>query len=128
MKFGQLSLVMVFICTLLLLASCSEEDKSLRFEGESDNWKSQYFLTQDKDRENGEGSIIYKGSNKDNIGEVTYKIEGDYGTIDKTSTPVDGKLDINDGCEGCAKQDSSEPFHVTIKWNGKAEEFELKPK
>lgn len=128
MKFRQLSLVMVFICTLLLLASCSEEDKSLRFEGESDNWKSQYFLTQDKDRENGEGSIIYKGSNKDNIGEVTYKIEGDYGTIDKTLTPVDGKLDINDGCEGCAKQDSSEPFHVTIKWDGKTEEFELKPK
>ena len=128
MKFRQLSLVMVFICTLLLLASCSEEDKSLRFEGESDNWKSQYFLTQDKDRENGEGSIIYKGSNKDNIGEVTYKIEGDNGNIDKTSTPVDGKLDINDACEGCAKQDSSKPFHVTIKWDDKTEEFELKPK
>jgi len=113
---------------LILLASCSEEDRTLRFEGESENWKSQYFLTQDKDRENGEGSIIYKGPNKDNIGEVTYKIEGSYGSIDVTSTPVDGKMGINDACEGCAKQDSSDPFHVTIKWDGKTEEFDLKAK
>ncbi|MEB2291800.1 hypothetical protein [Priestia megaterium] len=115
MNFRQLSLVIVFSCILILLASCSEEDKSLRFEGASENWKSQYFLTQDKDKENGEGSIIYKGPNKDNIGEVTYKIEGSYGSIDVTSTPVDGKMGINDACEGCAKQDSSDPFHVTIK-------------
>ncbi|MGB3569677.1 MAG: hypothetical protein WBA30_21330 [Priestia megaterium] len=128
MKFRQLSLVIVFSCILILLASCSEEDKSLRFEGESENWESQYFLTQDKDRENGEGSIIYKGPNKDDIGEVTYKIEGSYGSIDVTSTPVDGKMGINDACEGCAKQDSSDPFHVTIKWDGKTEEFDLKAK
>lgn len=128
MKFRQLSLVIVFSCILILLASCSEEDKTLRFEGESENWKSQYFLTQDKDKENGEGSIIYKGPNKDNIGEVTYKIEGSYGSIDVTSTPVDGKMGINDACEGCAKQDSSDPFHVTIKWDGKTEEFDLKAK
>ncbi|MDC7720673.1 hypothetical protein [Priestia megaterium] len=128
MNFRQLSLVIVFSCILILLASCSEEDKSLRFEGESENWKSQYFLTQDKDKENGEGSIIYKGPNKDNIGEVTYKIEGSYGSIDVTSTPVDGKMGINDACEGCAKQDSSDPFHVTIKWDGKTEKFDLKVK
>ncbi|MCU7743033.1 hypothetical protein N7983_07605 [Priestia megaterium] len=128
MNFRQLSLVIVFSCILILLASCSEEDKSLRFEGESENWKSQYFLTQDKDKENGEGSIIYKGPNKDNIGEVTYKIEGSYGSIDVTSTPVDGKMGINDACEGCAKQDSSDPFHVTIKWDGKTEKFDLKAK
>ncbi|MEI2342374.1 hypothetical protein FA002_11585 [Priestia megaterium] len=128
MNFRQLSLVIVFSCILILLASCSEEDKSLRFEGESENWKSQYFLTQDKDKENGEGSIIYKGPNKDNIGEVTYKIEGSYGSIDVTSTPVDGKMGINDACEGCAKQDSSDPFHVTIKWEGKTEKFDLKAK
>jgi len=128
LNFRQLSLVIVFSCILILLASCSEEDKSLRFEGESENWKSQYFLTQDKDKENGEGSIIYKGPNKDNIGEVTYKIEGSYGSIDVTSTPVDGKMGINDACEGCAKQDSSDPFHVTIKWEGKTEKFDLKAK
>lgn len=128
MNFRQLSLVIVFSCILILLASCSEEDKSLRFEGESENWKSQYFLTQDKDKENGEGSIIYKGPNKDNIGEVTYKIEGSYGSINVTSTPVDGKMGINDACEGCAKQDSSDPFHVTIKWDGKTEKFDLKVK
>jgi hypothetical protein len=128
LNFRQLSLVIVFSCILILLASCSEEDKSLRFEGESENWKSQYFLTQDKDKENGEGSIIYKGPNKDNIGEVTYKIEGSYGSIHVNSTPVDGKMGINDACEGCAKQDSSDPFHVTINWDGKTEEFDLKAK
>ncbi|MED4002250.1 hypothetical protein [Priestia aryabhattai] len=48
--------------------------------------------------------------------------------MDQTSTPVDGKMSINDASEGCAQQDSFEPFRVTIKWDGKTEEFDLKAK
>ncbi|WP_375347350.1 hypothetical protein ACEWPB_28825 (plasmid) [Priestia megaterium] len=128
MKLRHHSFVIVLICALFLLSSCSEQDKSLRFEGESDNWKSQYFLTQDKDSEDGEGSIIYKGSDKDNIGEVTYKIEGQNGGFSGSVTPINGKISFNNGCIGCAKQDSNRPFHVTVKWDGKEEKFDLKKK
>ncbi|WP_461672319.1 hypothetical protein [Priestia megaterium] len=113
---------------LLVLSSCGSKEESVRFEGEGDQWKALYLLNKGENTENGQGSIIYKGKDKEKLGKVSYVVEGETSKLSGTDDETGGKINLNGGCSGCATQSSSAPFHVTIKWNGKEDNFDLKAK
>lgn len=113
---------------LLVLSSCGSKEESVRFEGEGDQWKALYLLNKGENTENGQGSIIYKGKDKEKLGKVSYVVEGETSKLSGTDDEIGGKINLNGSCSGCATQSSSAPFHVTIKWNGKEDKFDLKAK
>ncbi|MBX9983722.1 MULTISPECIES: hypothetical protein [Priestia] len=113
---------------LLVLSSCGSKEESVRFEGEGDQWKALYLLNKGENTENGQGSIIYKGKDKEKVGKVSYVVEGETSKLSGTDDETGGKINLNGSCSGCATQSSSAPFHVTIKWNGKEDKFDLKAK
>ncbi|KRF57068.1 MULTISPECIES: hypothetical protein [Priestia] len=113
---------------LLVLSSCGSKEESVRFEGEGDQWKALYLLNKGENTENGQGSIIYKGKDKEKLGKVSYVVEGETSKLSGTDDETGGKINLNGSCSGCATQSSSAPFHVTIKWNGKEDKFDLKAK
>lgn len=113
---------------LLVLSSCSGTDESVRFEGEGEQWKGLYLINKGDKTENGQGSIIYKGKDKDDLGKVSYVIEGETSKQEGTDDATEGKVNLNNSCSGCATQSSKAPYHVTIKWNGKEDKFDLKAK
>ncbi|MDG0058216.1 hypothetical protein [Priestia sp. P5] len=113
---------------LLVLSSCGSKEESMRFEGEGDQWKALYLLNKGENTENGQGSIIYKGKDKEKVGKVSYVVEGETSKLSGTDDETGGKINLNGSCSGCATQSSSAPFHVTIKWNGKEDKFDLKAK
>ncbi|WP_394542799.1 hypothetical protein [Priestia aryabhattai] len=118
-----------FITILLLaLSSCSSKNESVRFEGEGEHWKALYLLNKGENTENGQGSIIYKGKDKEKLGKVSYVVEGETGKLKGTDNETEGKINLNSNCSGCATQNSKVPYHVTIKWNGKEDKFDLKAK
>ncbi|GAB1763497.1 hypothetical protein ABFY54_02050 [Priestia megaterium] len=118
-----------FITILLLaLSSCSSKDESVRFEGEGEQWKAVYLLNKGENTENGQGSIIYKGKDKEKLGKVSYVVEGETGKLKGTDNETEGKINLNSNCSGCATQSNKVPYHVTIKWNGKEDKFDLKAK
>ncbi|MEH7560168.1 hypothetical protein [Priestia megaterium] len=113
---------------LLVLSSCGSKEESVRFEGKGDQWKALYLLNKGENTENGQGSIIYKGKDKEKLGKVSYVVEGETSKLSGTDDETGGKINLNGSCSGCATQSSSAPFHVTIKWNGKEDKFDLKAK
>ncbi|MEH6981864.1 hypothetical protein [Priestia megaterium] len=113
---------------LLVLSSCGSKEESVRFEGEGDQWKALYLLNKGENTENGQGSIIYKGKDKEKLGKVSYVVEGETSKLSGTDDETGGKINLNGSCSGCATQSSNAPFHVTIKWNGKEDKFDLKAK
>lgn len=113
---------------LLVLSSCGSKEESVRFEGEGDQWKALYLLNKGENTENGQGSITYKGKDKEKLGKVSYVVEGETSKLSGTDDETGGKINLNGSCSGCATQSSSAPFHVTIKWNGKEDKFDLKAK
>ncbi|BFJ01252.1 hypothetical protein MMB68_23015 [Priestia sp. Y58] len=113
---------------LLVLSSCGSKEESVRFEGEGDQWKALYLLNKGENTENGQGSIIYKGKDKEKVGKVSYVVEGETSKLSGTDDETGGKINLNGSCSGCATQSSSAPFHITIKWNGKEDKFDLKAK
>ncbi|MFE0340830.1 hypothetical protein ACFW0L_04020 [Priestia megaterium] len=113
---------------LLVLSSCGSKEESVRFEGEGDQLKALYLLNKGENTENGQGSIIYKGKDKEKLGKVSYVVEGETSKLSGTDDETGGKINLNGSCSGCATQSSSAPFHVTIKWNGKEDKFDLKAK
>ncbi|MFF2594728.1 hypothetical protein ACFVSZ_15320 [Priestia megaterium] len=113
---------------LLVLSSCGSKEESVRFEGEGDQWKALYLLNKGENTENGQGSIIYKGKDKEKLGKVSYVVEGETSKLSGRDDETGGKINLNGSCSGCATQSSSAPFHVTIKWNGKEDKFDLKAK
>ncbi|MCZ8495599.1 hypothetical protein [Priestia megaterium] len=113
---------------LLVLSSCGSKEESVRFEGEGDQWKALYLLNKGENTENGQGSIIYKGKDKEKVGKVSYVVEGETSKLSGTDDEMGGKINLNGSCSGCATQSSSAPFHVTVKWNGKEDKFDLKAK
>ncbi|MBT2259587.1 hypothetical protein [Priestia megaterium] len=125
----KIFLFLGFITILLLaLSSCSSKDESVRFEGEGEQWKALYLLNKGENTENGQGSIIYKGKDKEKLGKVSYVVEGETGKLEGTDNETEGKINLNSNCSGCATQSSEVPYHVTIKWNGKEDKFDLKAK
>ncbi|MGF9946210.1 hypothetical protein ACW5UC_28445 [Priestia aryabhattai] len=113
---------------LLVLSSCGSKEESVRFEGEGNHWKALYLLNKGENTENGQGSIIYKGKDKDKLGKVSYVVEGEISKLSGTDNKTEGKINLNGGCSGCATQSSKVPYHVTIKWDGKEDKFDLKAK
>ncbi|MGE7215141.1 hypothetical protein [Priestia koreensis] len=118
-----------FIATLLLaLSSCSSKDESIRFEGEGEHWKALYLLTKGENTQNGQGNIIYKGKDKEKLGKVSFIFEGETEKLKGTDNASEGKINLNSNCSGCSTQSSKVPYHVTIKWDGKEDKFDLKAK
>ena len=113
---------------LLVLSSCGSKEESVRFEGEGNHWKALYLLNKGENTENGQGSIIYKGKDKDKLGKVSYVVEGEISKLSGTDNKTEGKINLNGSCSGCATQSSKVPYHVTIKWDGKEDKFDLKAK
>lgn len=113
---------------LLVLSSCVSKEKSVRFEGEGDQWKALYLLNKGENTQNGQGSIIYKGKDKEKLGKVSYVVEGETSKLSGTDDETEGKINLNGSCSGCSTQSSNAPFHVTIKWNGKEDKFDLTSK
>ncbi len=113
---------------LLVLSSCGSKEESVRFEGEGDQWKALYLLNKGENTQNGQGSIIYKGKDKEKLGKVSYVVEGETSKLSDTDDETEGKINLNGSCSGCSTQSSNAPFHVTIKWNGKEDKFDLTSK
>lgn len=113
---------------LLVLSSCASREESVRFEGEGNQWKALYLLNKGENTQNGQGSIIYKGKDKEKVGKVSYVVEGETSKLSGTDDETEGKINLNGSCSGCSTQSSSAPFRVTIKWNGKEDKFDLTPK
>ncbi|MBU8753508.1 hypothetical protein [Priestia megaterium] len=113
---------------LLVLSSCGSKEESVRFEGEGDHWKALYLLNKGENTQNGQGSIIYKGKDKEKVGKVSYVVEGETSTLSGTDDETEGEINLNGSCSGCATQSSNAPFRVTIKWNGKEDKFDLTSK
>ncbi|AEN88383.1 hypothetical protein QU577_18850 [Priestia megaterium] len=113
---------------LLVLSSCVSKEESVRFEGEGDQWKALYLLNKGENTQNGQGSIIYKGKDKEKLGKVSYVVEGETSKLSGTDDETEGKINLNGSCSGCSTQSSNAPFHVTIKWNGKEDKFDLTSK
>ncbi|MED3998376.1 hypothetical protein [Priestia aryabhattai] len=113
---------------LLVLSSCGSKEESVRFEGEGDQWKALYLLNKGENTQNGQGSIIYKGKDKEKVGKVSYVVEGETSKLSGTDDETEGKINLNGSCSGCSTQSSNAPFHVTIKWNGKEDKFDLTSK
>jgi len=113
---------------LLVLSSCASREESVRFEGEGNQWKALYLLNKGENTQNGQGSIIYKGKDKEKVGKVSYVVEGETSKLSGTDDETEGKINLNGSCSGCSTQSSSAPFHVTVKWNGKEDKFDLTPK
>lgn len=120
-----LGLISIF---LLVLGSCGSKEESMRFEGEGDHWKALYLLNKGENTQNGQGSIIYKGKDKEKVGKVSYVVEGETSKLSGTDDETEGKINLNGSCSGCSTQSSNAPFHVTIKWNGKEDKFDLTSK
>jgi len=59
---------------------------------------------------------------------VRFEGEGETGKLEGTDNETEGKINLNSNCSGCATQSSKVPYHVTIKWNGKEDKFDLKAK
>ncbi|MHC8967930.1 hypothetical protein IUJ58_19745 [Priestia aryabhattai] len=76
----------------------------------------------------GKAVSIYKGKDKGKLGKVSYVVEGETSKLTGTDDETEGKINLNGGCSGCATQSSNAPFHVTIKWNGKEDKFDLTSK
>ncbi|MED3959005.1 hypothetical protein P4605_17050 [Priestia aryabhattai] len=119
-KFLFLGLISIF---LLVLGSCGTKEESVRFEGEGDHWKALYLLNKGE-----KGSIIYKGKDKEKVGKVSYVVEGETSKLSGTDDETEGKINLNGSCSGCSTQSSNAPYHVTIKWNGKEDKFDLTSK
>ncbi|MBQ4870680.1 hypothetical protein IHQ11_30270 [Priestia megaterium] len=94
---------------LLVLSSCGSKEESVRFEGEGEQWKVLYLLNKGENTENGQGSIIYKGKDKEKLGKVSYVVEGEISKLSGTDNKTEGKINLNGSCSGCATQSSKVP-------------------
>ena len=74
------------------MGSCGSKEESVRFEGEGDHWKALYLLNKGENTENGQGSIIYKGKDKEKVGKVSYVVEGKQANYQVRMTRQKGKL------------------------------------
>lgn len=114
----------IMIC-FLALSGC---DRTNSYAGESKHWKGKYVISQTDDSEFGEGSITYKGKDRENINEAKWKVENSSGKQEGTGFIDRGIILLKSSCSGCAVQDKEEAFLVTIEWGGKKETFEMRYK
>jgi hypothetical protein len=122
--------VLLFIFIAYLLVGCSEGNKTYRYIGESKNWKGSYTLDYDSNanKEDGEGFLIYKGKDLNEVDRVQYEVKRTNGNTRGTGQLTEGKIFLGDGCKGCDNYDRKTPINVTIKWNGQRETFDMEYK
>lgn len=114
--------LLVQILVILLLTGCGME--SIRFSGESENWKGEYAANISEARENGEYRFGYKNAER---GMVFESLEI---TIDEGGGEINQRMDehrgatikVSSSCSGCAVNDTDDPIEVTIEWDGENKE------
>ncbi|HEK9099938.1 hypothetical protein KFD70_09875 [Bacillus pfraonensis] len=116
-----ISVLSIMIC-FFLLSGC---DRTYSYVGESKHWKGKYIISQTDTNESGEGTITYKGKNKEKVNEVKWKVGSNSGNQEGTGFIDRGTIQLKSSCSGCAVHDKEEAFLVTIEWDGKKETFEM---
>ncbi|MCI0767002.1 hypothetical protein [Bacillus sp. TL12] len=111
----------IMIC-FLPLNGCNH---TYSYVGESKHWKGKYIISQTDTSESGEGTITYKGKDKEKVNEVKWKVESNSGNQEGIGFIDRGTIQLKSSCSGCAVHDKEEAFLVLIEWNGKKETFEM---
>ncbi|MEY8350835.1 hypothetical protein AALF16_21600 [Bacillus cereus] len=65
--------------------------------------------------ESGEGTIIYKGKDREKVNEVKWKVESNSGNQEGTGFIDKETIQLKSACSGCAVHDKEEAFLVTIE-------------
>ncbi|MBC6972385.1 hypothetical protein H9I32_08160 [Bacillus sp. Xin] len=100
-------------------------NRTYSYDGESKHWKGKYIISQTDTSESGEGTITYKGKDKEKVNEVKWKVESNSGNQEGTGFIDRGTIQLKSSCSGCAVHDKEEVFLVTIEWDVKKETFEM---
>jgi hypothetical protein len=118
-----LLMLMMIVWSVSLVSGCNETHS---YVGESEHWKGTLHLTQSGGKEVEEGTIVYKGKDKQEVKRVIWKVQGMHGERGGNDYLTDGTIRISGSCTGCAMQGKDEPYEVTVEWNGVTETFQVK--
>lgn len=123
----KIKVVLSVISVLLILTACFGQE-TLRFEGESDDWKVRYVtdIASSKDAENGTIQMRYLGDSEA-PNQIYYSIKSGSSDMSGEATMEEGYLEI-DGihCSGCLVTKEDAEFDMTIEWDDKSESLILK--
>ncbi len=124
---GMRKIIMLF-SVMICFWTLSGCDRTYSYVGESKHWKGKYIISQTDTSESGEGTIIYKGKDREKINDVKWRVEDNSSKQEGTGFIERGTIQLKSSCSGCAVHDKEEVFLVTIEWDGKKESFEMRYK
>ena len=126
----------IFFC-VFLLSGCSEDVKTYEYAGQSDHWKAVYkyevqYLTSGENRSKNELKLTYIGDIEkipsNTVIEYKYNIGSKSGskTLELEETNKSIEIEDSGGGLNASILEGSEIGTITILWDGKSEEIEIK--
>ncbi|WP_286885248.1 hypothetical protein [Aneurinibacillus sp. UBA3580] len=119
-----------FLLCASLLTGCSEEQETLVYVGQSDNWKAILMTvhTQGTEKEKQVLRLSYKSADIDSVYNIRYRLTGLTEEVSGRENDMNNKTGIvyHTDCSGCALTDESSTFTVTVDWSpNRKESFSL---
>ncbi|WP_053218296.1 hypothetical protein [Virgibacillus senegalensis] len=119
-------ILVVLLILIVFLTSCNTN--TFTYSGESENWSADLRVTQTSDDyQTQDFRLVYKGSDVDAVGEVSYLVES-MGSFGRSGVLLEENGTLTDSDEANptnAKVTEYTEVEVTVEWNDNVETFVL---
>lgn len=116
--------LLLFLITVLIGCSNSNDYKYLSYSGEGENWQGEYTVNTNSKKNSENGNFIFSFKDfEENMEFKDFELiinDGEYNI--KKEVHTEGTVEFPTGCSGCLVISGDENIEVTIKWNNDNED------